>query len=120
VGQVNNASGCQLSRCLGRIAALLRECTEWLDRLDYEEFVAVNLREAADPQTDYVPADRAQVRQVLQRIAREIEGLATGSAPANDEPGGSRRERLASLLPKPVRLSPREGAQLRRQFGLEP
>jgi hypothetical protein len=63
----------------------------------------------------------SQVRQVLQEIAREIEGLAAGSAPANDEPGGSRRERLASLLPKPVRLSPREErVQLRRQFGLEP
>ena len=106
---------------LGRIAALLRECTEWLDRLDHEEFVAVNLREAADPQTEYVPADRAQVHQVLQEIAREIEGLATGSAPADDEPGGSRRERLASLLTKPARLSPHEErAQLRRQFGLEP
>jgi hypothetical protein len=106
---------------LAGIAALLRECTEWLDRLDHEEVVPVNLREATDPQTEYVPADRAQVRQVLQEIAREIEGLAAGSAPANDEPGGSRRERLASLLPKPVRLSPHEErAQLRRQFGLEP
>src|SRR5438093_2558264 len=31
---------------LGGIAALLRECTEWLDRLDHEEVVPVNLREA--------------------------------------------------------------------------
>ena len=106
---------------LGRIAALLRECTEWLDRLDHEEFVAVNLREATDPQTEYVAANRAQVHQVLQEIAGEIEGLAAGSTPANDEPGGTRRERLASLLPKAARLSPREErAQLRRQFGLEP
>jgi hypothetical protein len=103
------------------IAALVRECTEWLARLDREEFVAVNLREATDPQTEYVAADRAQVHQVLQEIAGEIEGLAAGSTPANDEPGGSRRQRLASLLPKPARLSPREErAQLRRQFDLEP
>jgi len=58
---------------------------------------------------------------VLQEIAREIEGLAAESSPASDEPSASRRERLASLLPKPARLSPHEErAQLRRQFGLEP
>jgi hypothetical protein len=106
---------------LAGIAALLRECTEWLDRLDREEFVTVNLSEATDPQNEYVAADRAQVRQVLLEIAREIESLAAESTPANDEPVGTRRQRLASLLPKPARLSPHEErAQLRRQFGLEP
>ena len=106
---------------LAGIAALVRECIEWLDRLDREEFVAVNLREATDLQTEYVAADRAQVHQVLREIAREIEGLAAGSTPANDQPVGSRRERLASVLPKPAPLSPREErAQLRHQFGLEP
>src|SRR5712691_11353209 len=106
---------------LAGIAALLRECTEWLDRLDREEFVTVNLSEATDPQTEYVAADRAQVRQVLQEIAGEIESLAAGSTPANDKPVGSRRQRLASLLPKPARLSPHEErALLRRQFGREP
>ena len=106
---------------LAGIAALVRECTEWLDRLDREEVVAVNLREATDPQTEYVAANRTQVRQVLQDIAREIEGLAAGSTPANDEAGGSRRQRLARLLPQPAALSPREErAQLRRQFDLEP
>ena len=69
---------------LAGIAALVRECTEWLDRLDREEVVAVNLREATDPQTEYVLADRTQVHQVLQEIAGEIEGLAAGSTPAND------------------------------------
>jgi len=39
---------------LAGIAALVRECTEWLDRLDREEFVAVNLSEATDRQTEYV------------------------------------------------------------------
>jgi hypothetical protein len=103
---------------LADIAALLHECTEWLGRLEGEEFVAVNLDEATDPQTEYVAADRAQVRQVLQEIAREIESLAAGSAAANDEPVGSRHQRLASLLPKPAQLSPHEErAQLRRQFG---
>ncbi len=106
---------------LAGIAALVRECTEWLDRLDREEFVSVNLHEATDPQTEYVAADRAQVRQVLREIAREIEGLVAASTPASAEPVASHRQRLASLLPKPARLSPHEErAQLRRQFGLEP
>ena len=106
---------------LAGIAALLRECTEWLDRLDREEFVTVNLSEATDPQTEYVAADSAQVRQVLLKIAGEIEGLAAGSTPASDAAGASHRELLASLLPKPARLSPHEErALLRRQFGLEP
>ena len=106
---------------LAGIAALLRECTEWLDRLDREEFVSVNLHEATDPQAEYVAANRAQVRQVLREIAREIEGLAAGSTPTSAEPVASRRQRLASLLPKPARLSPHEErALLRRQFGLEP
>jgi hypothetical protein len=106
---------------LAGIAALLRECTEWLGRLEGEEYVTVNLREATDPQTEYVAADRAQVRQVLQEIAREIESLAAESTPANDEPVGTRRQRLTSLLAKRARLSPHEErAQLRRQFGLEP
>src|SRR6266511_2790604 len=106
---------------LAGIAALVRECTEWLDRLDREEFVTVNLRDATDPQTEYVAADRADVRQVLREIAREIEGLADGKTPASAEPVASRRQRLASRLPKPAQLSPHEErAQLRRQFGLEP
>jgi hypothetical protein len=106
---------------LGGIAALLRECTEWLGKLEGEEFVAVNLRQATDRQTEYVAADRSQVRQVLQEIARAIESLAARGTARNDEQVDSRRQRLASLLPKPARLSPREErAQLRRQFSLEP
>jgi hypothetical protein len=101
------------------IAALLRECVECLGTLEREEFVAVNLREATDPQTEYVTADHVQIRQLLQEIASEIESLA--STPGNDEPVGSRRQRLASLVPKPARLSPHEErAQLRRQLGMQP
>ena len=85
---------------------------QWRERLQREQQVRHSLR---------VAADRAQVRRVLREIAREIEGLAAGSTPASAEPVASRRQRLASLLPKPARLSPHEErAQLRRQFGLEP
>jgi len=93
--------------------SLLRESTEWLDQLIARNSWTVKLSEATDPQTEYVAADRTQVRQVLLEIAGEIEGLAAVSTPANDASGALRRERLASLLPN-------ERAVLRRQFRLEP
>jgi hypothetical protein len=106
---------------LAAAAALLRECSHWLERLDRGELVAVNLREPTELVTEYVPVDRTQIRQVLQRIARDLEDLATRSGGQQEGPGLSRRERLADLVPKPPRLSPREErAQLRRQLGLDP
>jgi hypothetical protein len=97
----------------------VRECSHWLERLDRGELVAVNLREPSELVTEHVPVDRAQVGQVLRRIARDLEGLAAHSGVQREGPGLSRRERLADLVPKPPRLSPREErAQLRRQLGL--
>jgi hypothetical protein len=102
-------------------AALVRECSHWLERLDRGEPVAVNLREPGELPTEYVPVDRAQVRQVLQRIARDLEDLATCSRAQAEGTAPSRREHLADLLPKPRRLSPREErAELRRQLGMDP
>ena len=101
--------------------ALLRECIDWLERLERGELVAVNLSEASERETDYVPVDRAQVRLVLQRIAQDLEGQAAGGGSQREGPLTSRRERLADLLPKPARLSPwQERAELRRQVGLDP
>jgi len=102
-------------------AALLRECIDWLERLERGEFVAVNLNEATERETEYVPVDRAQVRLVLQRIAQQLEGHAAGGGAQREGPGTSRSEHLADLLPERARLSPwQERAQLRRQFGLDP
>ena len=102
-------------------AALLRECIDWLERLERGELVAVNLRESSERETEYVPVDRAQVRVVLQRIAQDLEGQAAGGGSPREGPVTSRRERLADLLPKPARLSPwQERAELRRQVGLDP
>jgi hypothetical protein len=106
---------------LAATAALLRECSDWLERLDRGELVVVNLREPTELQTEYVAVDRAQVRHVLQRMARELEGLAAGSGVQREGPALTRWERLADLVPQPPRLSPREErAQLRRQLGLDP
>jgi hypothetical protein len=106
---------------LAATAALVRECSHWLERLDRGELVAVNVRGPGELSTEYVPVDRAQVRHVLQRIARDLEDRAAGSGAQSEGPGLSRRERLADLLLGPPRLSPREErAQLRRQLGLDP
>jgi len=102
-------------------AALMRECIGWLERLERGEFVAVNLNDATEKETEYVPVDHAHVRSVLQRIAQELEGQAACAEAQREGPGTSRRERLVDLLPKPTPLSPwQERAQLRRQFGLDP
>lgn len=100
---------------------LLRECIDWLERLERGELVAVNLSEASERETDYVPVDRAQVRLVLQRIAQDLEGQAADGGSQREGPGTSRRDCLADLVPKPAPLSPwQERAQLRRQFGIDP
>ena len=79
------------------------------------------LKKAAKTPVSGETETRETVAAMLREIARELESLAAASTPARDEPGPLRRERLASLLPKPARLSPyRERAQLRRQFGLQP
>jgi hypothetical protein len=89
--------------------ALLRECIDWLERLDRGELVAVNLSETSGRETEYVPVDRAQVRLVLQRIAQDLERQATGDGSQQQGPGTSRRDRLADLAPKPAPLSPAHG-----------
>jgi hypothetical protein len=122
LGEVGSTSaGDGSSVPLAATAALVRECSRWLAQLDRGELVAVNVREPSELPAEYVPVDRAQVRQVLQRIARDLEDLATRNGAQSDRTDNSRRERLADLLPQPRRLSPREErAQLRRQLGLDP
>jgi hypothetical protein len=38
--------------------SLLRECIDWLERVECGELVAVNLSEASERETEYVPVDR--------------------------------------------------------------
>jgi hypothetical protein len=121
VGEGGSTSAGHGSSPLAATAALVRECSRWLEQLDRGELVAVNVREPGELATEHVPVDRAQVRQVLQRTARDLEDLAARTGAQSEGTGSSRRERLADLLPKPRRLSPREErAQLRRQLDLDP
>jgi hypothetical protein len=116
----STSAGDGSSALLAATAALVRECSHWLEQLDRGELVAVSLAEPGELPAEYIPVDRAQVRQVLQRIARDLEDLATRSGAQREGPALSRGERLADLVPKPPRLSPREErAQLRRQLGLD-
>lgn len=82
--------------------------------------MAVNLREGTDPETEYVPVDRRQVRQVLHRIARDLEDVVAGRTVGADRPPAARRERLADLQPPPPPLnSLEERRQRRRRLGMD-
>jgi hypothetical protein len=111
----------ELDAPVAAAAALLRECTDWLERLDRGEVVTVNLNEPSEVATEYVAVDKAQVRHVMQRLARDLEDLAVGSEALNTRLAQSRHERLADLAPEPPRLSPyEERLRLRWQLGLDP
>ena len=83
--------------------------------------MTVNLHVPSQVAPEYIAVDNVQVRQVLQRLARDLEDLAAGSEILEEAPAPSRQERLAALAPVPPRLSPHEErVRLRRQFGLDP
>ena len=86
--------------------AVHRECIEWLERLERGEFMAVNLREQRERETEYVPVNRAQAGLVLQRLAQDLDGQAASGGSQREGPGTSRRDCLADLVPKPAPLSP--------------
>ena len=112
---------------LAEEVAALRECLDWLERLDRDESVMVNLLPAADGGRDYVGFDRPRVLRVLRRIAGDLDELSRVPSalpapprPASTDPAEHRR-RLAEPPPPPPRLSPREErAALRAAAGLDP
>ena len=112
---------------LAEEVAALRECLDWLARLDRDEPVMVNLRPEADGGRDYVGFDRPRVLRVLRRIAGDLDELSRVPSalpapprPASIDPAEHRR-RLAEPPPPPPRLSPREErAALRAAAGLDP
>ncbi|MBV9173829.1 MAG: hypothetical protein JOZ81_27520 [Chloroflexi bacterium] len=83
--------------------------------------MTVNLRDTSELATEYVPVDRAQVRQLMRRLARDLEDLPVRNGTPTEGPPFARREHLADVVPTPPRLSPyEERLQLRRQLGLDP
>ena len=104
----------------GRLASeldALRQCREWLERLDRGESVVVNLRPETDPETEYVSFDRPRVLRVLARIIADLDELAGyppigAESPAEGKNAEARRarhrRRLAEPDPPPKRLSVQE------------
>ena len=60
---------------LAREVEVLRECLDWLQRLERGESVVVNLRPDADVETEFVGFDRPLVVRVLERIAADLDTL---------------------------------------------
>src|SRR4029079_1444691 len=94
----------------------LRQCREWLERLERGDQVVVNLRPETDPETEYVAFDRPRVLRVLARIIADLDELA-GYPPSGAESQEGKnaearrahhRRRLAEPDPPPKQLTVQE------------
>jgi hypothetical protein len=114
-----------------RLAAeveVLRWCIAWLEQLEHEDHVVVNLRPESEEETEFVPFDRPRVLRVCARIAADLDELARRPlehteelATGQEELRARHRQRLAEPEPPPRRLSQREErAALRQAQGLPP
>src|SRR5262245_22697989 len=114
-----------------RLAAeveVLRWCLGWLEQLEHEDHVVVNLRPESEEETEFVPFDRPRVLRVLARMAADLDELARRPPENTEEPAKGReelrarhRQWRAEPEPPPRRLSPREErAALRPPKGLPP
>ena len=107
---------------------VLRWCIGWLERLEHEDHVVVNLRPASEEETEFVPFDRPRVMRVLARIAADLDDLARRSlenaeelVDGQEERRARHRQRLAEPEPPPRRLSRwEERAASRQALGLPP
>jgi hypothetical protein len=108
-----------------RLAAeveILRWCIAWLERLEHEDHVVVNLRPESEEETEFVPFDRHRVLRVLARMAADLDELARRPrehteelAEGREELRARHRQRLAEPEPQPRRLSQREERAALRQ-----
>ena len=107
---------------------VLRWCLAWLERLEHEDHVVVNMRPTSEEETEFVPFDRPRVLRVLARIAADLDALARRSLASAEERVDSQEERrtrhrqwLAEPEPPPRRLSRwEERAASRQALGLPP
>ena len=107
---------------------VLRWCLAWLERLEHEDHVVVNMRPTSEEETEFVPFDRPRVLRVLARIAADLDALARRSLASAEERVDSQEERrtrhrqwLAEPEPPPRRLSRwDERAASRQALGLPP
>ena len=105
---------------------MLRWCVNWLEELETQEFVSVNLLPPTDEQSKEVPFDRPRVFRVLSRAVSDLERLALAeesklSDRQDVDPRQKHRERLAEPEPQPRELTQKEKrAILRKSLGLPP
>ena len=99
---------------LAREVKVLRECLDWLQRLERGESVVVNLRPDADIETEFVGFDRPRVVRVLERIAADLDNLSlvpndphADKESNNHDPQARHRHELAEPPPRPKKLSHR-------------
>jgi hypothetical protein len=116
------------SSALAAEVSALRQCIGWLEQAERGEMVVVNLRPPTEAETEHVLFDQARIRQVLVRIAADLDALARGDwalLPARaveaEDPRSRQRRRLAEPDPPPRRLNAHEErAALRAEAGLPP
>jgi hypothetical protein len=107
---------------------VLRWCLGWLERLEHEDHVVVNLRPESEEETEFVPFDRPRVLRVMARMAADLDELARRPREHTEESAAGRealrarhRQRLAEPEPPPRRLRPQEErAALRPAKGVPP
>ena len=94
---------------------VLRWCLAWLEQLEHEAHVVVNLRPETEEETEFVPFDRHRVLRVLARIAADLDELARRPhrnteelAAGQEELRARHSQRLAEPEPQPRQLSQRE------------
>ena len=111
---------------LAREVEVLRRCIDWLQRLERDANVIVNLRPDEEVETEFVAFDRPRVVRVLERIAADLDtlSLVPNDLHADEElnhhdPRARHRHELAEPPPKPKKLSHREQRMaLRAALGL--
>ena len=62
---------------------VLRWCIDWIERLDREEDVIVNLRPDTDTETEFVRFDLPQVLRIIGRIVADLDELARRLNPSS-------------------------------------
>jgi len=123
-----SSSGTAVQACVAAEVEVLRWCLDWLAQLERGEIVVVNLRPDTEDATEFVRFDQARVRQVLARIAADLDTLARHGPATNTErpegptdPRTRHRRRLAESDEQPRGRTAKEQRDvLRNAFGLPP
>jgi hypothetical protein len=113
---------------LAREVGVLRRCIDWLQRLERDETVVVNLRPDTELETEFVRFDRLRVVRVLERIAADLDHLSLlpNDAHADKESNpqdvqARHRRELAEPSQEPKKLSHQEQRKaLQPALGLPP